>query len=724
MIGTQLVTISEKKSVATLQTIPSNLTFQKRIASLQQPASTYTLRKETNHGLRRRRQCISLDEQAILEHHRKDKASSEQSPRRPVNDSLGPVEPPFSPPERVKTPEGIPSWRGQVRTMTGSQTNTNTPGTSILFQQLRARSSQVLRQLFGTAATRPTQTRIWRPPVSGHRTQTFGRLDTHPFVTAPVGRVEGSDGTAEGQSVNGSQKDTAENNGQRIRSATLGSPHIAPFHSPFGQYNPASQPDPSATQVRVTSPSQRALHAASGIAVPVTPERAQKRTNAANNARTVSIPGTRLSQMDRLSPVERQPTTAPSGTINTIQLIEQFPQPPNSPNRRDEPGERANLNLLSLFPTNQEHVQSRNQIMASVHDKEQKARKRPRSNAIVRKPVNFSFSRAQNRSMNGTEAEISVSAADNISDEHTATRSNEPSIRGESASRYRESGTPVYDNDATSLRSFDAQRAQIAKRRFSNNVLSLPRPDSVMTGDTRYFSAASTSLGTRVMSQRFASNDEQERAVENGTLSLAPNGDATVNVNPAESMSSPSAATQQDENAFPITPVTVTNASKTYCRHRMKQLHQSQRHGANRIDLDGTSPAPIQDPSPSQEVEPNSNNRTTTLHFQPSVESFMQRHHISRKAKTSTWGTRMRKTKCWRCELEARRTASSEALYKRYRNLVSGWPERWNRIKENLRWTCFCRYQAYDEDPDDEAEVRERARLGRFGGSLSDQRRY
>ena len=76
IVGTQLVTISEQKSIHTIQTVPSTLTFNKRIASWQQPASSFTLRQEAESGRRQRRQCISLDENTIHKYQQKYKEST------------------------------------------------------------------------------------------------------------------------------------------------------------------------------------------------------------------------------------------------------------------------------------------------------------------------------------------------------------------------------------------------------------------------------------------------------------------------------------------------------------------------------------------------------------------------------------------------------------------------------------------------------------------------
>jgi hypothetical protein len=126
-------------------------------------------------------------------------------------------------------------------------------------------------------------------------------------------------------------------------------------------------------------------------------------------------------------------------------------------------------------------------------------------------------------------------------------------------------------------------------------------------------------------------------------------------------------------------------------------------------------PNPMPDPHPPQAQR-------------PSVVSFAAQNHIRyhrNQAFRGTWRTRMKRTKCWRCELEAKRKTSMETLHQLKRKLLcdgDAWAESWERTKDKLQWTCFCRYAGY-QDNDEESEgtrriTRERVRLGRFGGVL------
>lgn len=68
-----------------------------------------------------RRLCFSLDEKALLDlhHHQYSSTTSQQqsfSDQSPQRMATEPIKPPFAPPERVRTPNGIPSWPGVVET--------------------------------------------------------------------------------------------------------------------------------------------------------------------------------------------------------------------------------------------------------------------------------------------------------------------------------------------------------------------------------------------------------------------------------------------------------------------------------------------------------------------------------------------------------------------------------------------------------------------------------
>jgi hypothetical protein len=138
-----------------------------------------------------RRLCFSLDEKALFDLHHPQysstQQSSEQSPQRTV---LEPIAPPFEPPERVRTPDGVPSWPGVMETCTDAahrvQLHHVRPGLRRRLSQMIFRPSKKHREdrngkrarilrAFGFKPPRQEQRPIapWRPPISGHSTFRF-----------------------------------------------------------------------------------------------------------------------------------------------------------------------------------------------------------------------------------------------------------------------------------------------------------------------------------------------------------------------------------------------------------------------------------------------------------------------------------------------------------------------------------------------------------------------
>lgn len=562
IISSGLITISEQKSIATIQTIPSNSTFNRRIVSLQQPVSTFPLRKELEHDGNQRRQCVSLDENAIHRYHHKGTescvglSSGEQSPESCAKAIPEPTQPPFAPPERVKTPEGVPSWHGQVCNAPTNRTAAVTSRAHPLFRQLRARSSQVLRRVLGEGRPSVTaQSRTFRPPVSGHCTQTYEQMTTHPFHTAPLAGEHNitRDTHESGRNIKHSLSNI------QLRGQNGGPCDSQPHRDQSSAQDTSARPARLPTQIGVQSPSQRALRAASGNAIPVSPHRAQKVARAVSSGRSVSITNACQSQTSRSNDHTTQPWAVPNGTMNTMELIQQFPEPPSGPALRTVPDRQANMPLFSLFSPNQEERVSEPVMSGAASSRYNNEARREGVSS-----VDQSRHKIQRKQLRNDDAARSQSS-------EVQTQVNEPLVRGESLCRYRHSGPPIYDNDASSLRSFDEQHGQGGDRLSTLNVIPLARPDSALTGNTRYFSAASRSLGTRIMSPAVVSEQEHDRAVANGALRFVGSGTTSPanvpNRLPVLSLVSPT-STGDNENDFPITPVTVTQASKIHCRHR------------------------------------------------------------------------------------------------------------------------------------------------------------
>ena len=472
-----------------------------------------------------------------------------------------------------------------------------------------------------------------------------------------------------------------------------------------------------------TSPSQRALHAASGNAVPVTPERARIQAERAQLGRSVSLP---KGQRQVPSTSSHRSVTAPVDgdlTTRTAELLEQFPEPPgggeNAVRIKQAPLKRRALSL-SLFP--------------------------------------------RTRASTGA-AECLQGPGQGL----------DPVIAGATFN--------------------------LINREPSS------RPD---TGMSRYFSANSTALGTRAVSQQSQSqarqrreSDQLLRAVANGANRFgveSPLPGATNTVSTTQEPSTPSRPTGS-ENDFPLTPVTVTKVAKEYCPHKLAKLKKKEavpialtERSVRRLQLDGTSssqapegsgiaPDALAHPTPSQQEpstgttaqvatpssylgltqqqnQPRSLDHTsqhpgtlvTTTDFAPNAHtgqamppqggghrdsilslgapSSRLHTHITpsnRQRRQSTWRTRMQRTKCWKCELEARRAETAEMFRRRTETVRRGlagtreggdeggrvtWGDRiearGDEIWGCLRWTCFCRYRGYDSEDEGDGGARRR----------------
>ena len=117
------------------------------------------------------------------------------------------------------------------------------------------------------------------------------------------------------------------------------------------------------------------------------------------------------------------------------------------------------------------------------------------------------------------------------------------------------------------------------------------------TGMSRYFSATSTVLGTRAVSQTKRNASEQlNRAIANGAARYNTRGVSEQHIRP----STPNRGVE-NENDFPLTPVTVTQVAKDYCPHKIARMQVERndsmvmtpsRRSARRWQLDGSSPPP------------------------------------------------------------------------------------------------------------------------------------
>ncbi|TKA34054.1 hypothetical protein B0A50_00034 [Salinomyces thailandicus] len=454
--GTPLFTITEQNSLATLRTIPANTSFQRRVASWQAlPSAPNTqLHKSSDpaSGIKvAHRQCISLDENSIQ--------PLSRSPRPPPS---APIVPPYQPPHRMQTPQGIPRWPNDELAAPRTPGTNGAPPEQGWRRWRHALSRAVARQA-GASVAVPGGARRWRPPVSGHGTM---GLEGEGFGSAATLRESGTQG--------GQQRDV-EPRSRRPEGAggtAMRSSFIA---------------------------SRRALAGAGGQTVMVPPARAAKHVQFTQQDRTASLPER---QRLRSPPPYLPQAQVDFPTGRTAELLQHFPVPPDRASSGAAPPQRptaapvaegARPQVWSLFPPRpstpvgskasfsnlQAWLSGRPQSPAqsSTTPTRRKLQKRtqpaPTANATLTPPSDepsplASLSTAapalpplpfQPRPEGGLLAEHSPerTAISSQDDDDTCDR---PAVRGEANARYRYSGTPIYELDAASLRSSDERAEQ------------------------------------------------------------------------------------------------------------------------------------------------------------------------------------------------------------------------------------------------------------------------
>ena len=163
------------------------------------------------------------------------------------------------------------------------------------------------------------------------------------------------------------------------------------------------------------------------------------------------------------------------------------------------------------------------------------------------------------------------------------TATNSRPVRGEDV-RYRHSGTPVYDDDSTSLREMD----QSDDHDMAALLHHPESPVSCKTGATRYFSAASQmAIGPRrsvastpapvISNVHVQARDEnrvqQDRAVANGALRFV-----------SQRLSGTGSTRPVREEAEAVVPVTITSHGKA-CLHKRGSIR------AQKLDRSGVDGA-------------------------------------------------------------------------------------------------------------------------------------
>lgn len=510
------------------------------------PARTRQRANPSTKAVLQFRQCMSLDEQALYAHHPLSEASGATSisfllatddpDGQESYSSVKPIQPLYQPPERVKTPEGVPTWRGEV---SGRPPSLNLrPATTSLFNQLRE-FRRVLRRCFGRVPLEETRpVRRWRPPVSGHGIIGCGN-EMHPLVAAAAARFTPFMMTSRG-TVGGSRGSRHCRTDNSLDEEGSGDTLMRHQRNEQRRRIDVSLAGP--TRSHDFTPSQRALRRTSGNPIPVSPGRAHSYTDASNTFRSVSMPsGIQSRGVSR----DTSAQGGIDGSTRTIDIIHAFPCPP-------EPREHGHGQLIA--------------------------------------PRGASHSRQVQTEEHGTIVLEDGGSGDLESDHIPCTSINRPSVRDEDRNRYRYLGAPVYDTDAASLCTLDGladedEEVQASSNRFSRATQS----QGVVNSDRGkgYGRGVVTALGTKVMVKSGVMNNAQQlRAVANGPLRLSSQPAPT---NSIKSRALPPDTPQQGQRhedgpcPFDLTPVTVTQASKTYCHHQITKLRKQENEARKRV---------------------------------------------------------------------------------------------------------------------------------------------
>ncbi|TKA62874.1 hypothetical protein B0A49_10880 [Cryomyces minteri] len=309
--GTPLATIIEQKSIATLRTAPSFPSVKRNFTPIHTSSNSHYLHTTSSTiNENRRRISFSVDELALRGVQRWSEDSAHSNSAAPVpadaevlgSDITRAVSPPFQPPKRIKTPDGLPRWPGDLPTARPYLSSTSANPARALLNYLRNSRSPRSTQPAARSETRPQRTgrAFWRPPVSGHAAVGFAELTSHPFHNAPVAAP---DGTTAGV--------------RQGRKRSIPSP-------------PSSITASLAGRAENPTAARKALGAIFGNAVPVAPARVLS----AKGIRSVSLPSRYQSKPQQprttSSSTAPKPSVANIGSTPTIDLIAQFPLPPTA----------------------------------------------------------------------------------------------------------------------------------------------------------------------------------------------------------------------------------------------------------------------------------------------------------------------------------------------------------------------------------------------------------
>lgn len=297
--GTPLFTIAEQRSLATLRTQMSFASFRRQgltsfvTASSGKPKATSvddTVLYTSRRGLSRVTQT-----------------SSSLDVPSPGADPVHPWQPPFVPPHRVKTPEGVPHWPAKAR-VSFVRTMARTLSTATSLSPVEG-TRFVLKTLRGEVRLRRRpQPLSWRPPVSGHSTYHYDQPFQHPLNSVQFAEVISPD----------------HDRPDDTQTPLIPEPTLAERQSLDRRCRSRSA---SASLAR------RALGAIDGNAIPVNPARAIRARSVSipHNLRISEVGSSTRSHTQNQMQTDQSTRAYPPDTLRTIDMIESFPSPPFRP---------------------------------------------------------------------------------------------------------------------------------------------------------------------------------------------------------------------------------------------------------------------------------------------------------------------------------------------------------------------------------------------------------
>lgn len=378
--GTPLFTISEQRSLATLRSRASNLTF--RIRAIQDGLQT---RKTASEDfIRSGPKSASADDitfLAIVQEAGKSSNVSESLIDSDTKDCpLRPFQPPFSPPHRCETPEGVDRWPADIARDGQPRPSSSHALREASLAALHGRATPLRRTLSGyirrgLGITQTRTTRPWRPPVSGHSAVD---MHNHPFQNVTAAETQNL--------VPRDQEPTLED-----------VPPIPPAAS-------ESLERRSRQYTSSVSSAQRALGSISGNSIPVNPARVLSSCG----PRTAAVPDAFATQtshsISTAIPAHVEGEAYVSDTLRTVEIIGKFPHPPRAPLSLFAPSPKALRNSAVQFLGHDEAVEGQplSQDVNNVSGEQSRSRAEHARLQVARMNDSAVYLANQNRKVHGT----------------------------------------------------------------------------------------------------------------------------------------------------------------------------------------------------------------------------------------------------------------------------------------------------------------------------------